>query len=48
MVDITRVILIGDAPPHLEAKGAKIVALGNVVLATDYREQVCLFLFLIM
>lgn len=38
--DVTRVILIGDAPPHMEGKG-NLIAAHKVVLSTDYKEQVC-------
>jgi hypothetical protein len=39
MEEVTRVILIADAPPHPEPKGTKLKA-HHVTLATDYREQV--------
>ena len=39
MTDVTRVILIGDAPPHFELKGTKLEA-HDIIMATDYREQV--------
>ena len=39
MTEVTRVILIGDAPPHLEAKGTKLSS-HNFTLTTDYKEQV--------
>lgn len=37
--DITRVILIADAPPHLELKGSKLASHNNQVLATTYRDE---------
>ncbi len=37
----TRVILIGDAPPHMERKGTMLKA-HKVVMPTDYIEQVCI------
>lgn len=37
---ITRVILIADAPPHLELKGSKLASHNNQVLATTYRDEV--------
>ena len=40
MKDITRVVLIGDAPPHFERKGTKLLS-HNFTLTTDYKEQVC-------
>jgi len=35
----TRIILIGDAPPHWEKKGQKIAQQGNHVLDTDFMEE---------
>lgn len=38
MADVTRVVLIADAPPHLEPKGTKLSS-HNHTLHTDYKEQ---------